>query len=45
MCNGPVDCDDYVRKVSQLVNKVFLPAVPEPDFSKYRVKNVELGKC
>ena len=45
MCDKPVDCDDYVRNVSQLVNKVFHPTMTEPDYSKYRIKNVELGKC
>jgi hypothetical protein len=45
MGSEPVDIEEYVRTVSEMVNETFYPQVPEPNMKKYHVRDKELGKC
>jgi uncharacterized short protein YbdD (DUF466 family) len=45
LCTGPADIDEYVRQVSEMANEQFRPQVGEPDYSKYYLRDKELGNC
>jgi hypothetical protein len=45
MCTGPADIDEFVRQVSEMARDKFHPPVRDPDYSKYYLRDDELGNC